>query len=104
MEKLYSQLERAEFALSGAKWLKMRIKPENYYVAFYKSGKFLITGVKSEKEINFLVNTWNQRLLTDKHKFRLHNGILDILRYLNENSYEMGIVSSTSKTATSSLF
>ena len=52
MEKLYSQLERAEFALSGAKWLKMRIKPENYYVAFYKSGKFLITGVKSEKEIN----------------------------------------------------
>ncbi len=54
-------------------------------------------GIKSEKEINFLVNTWNQRLLTDKHKFRLHNGILDILRYLNENSYEMGIVSSTSK-------
>lgn len=27
-------------------WLKMRLKPENYYIAFYRSGKFLITGVK----------------------------------------------------------
>ena len=27
-------------------WLKMRLQPENYYIAFYSSGKFLITGVK----------------------------------------------------------
>lgn len=27
-------------------WLKMRLKPENYYIAFYRSGKFLIRGVK----------------------------------------------------------
>ena len=33
-------------------WVKYRIKPENYYIAFYKSGKILITGVKSLKEIN----------------------------------------------------
>jgi len=26
-------------------WLKMRLQPGNYYIAFYKSGKFLITGV-----------------------------------------------------------
>ena len=33
-------------------WVKYRIKPENYYIAFYKSGKFLITGVKSLEKIN----------------------------------------------------
>ena len=30
----------------------MRIKSKNYYVVFYKCGKFLIIGAKSEKEIN----------------------------------------------------
>jgi len=34
-------------------WVKYRIKPENYYIAFYKSGKILITGVKSLKSINY---------------------------------------------------
>jgi transcription initiation factor TFIID TATA-box-binding protein len=33
-------------------WVKYRMKPENYYIAFYKSGKFLITGVKSKEKIN----------------------------------------------------
>ena len=33
-------------------WVKYRIKPENYYIAFYKSGKFLITGIKSLEKIN----------------------------------------------------
>lgn len=32
--------------------VKYRIKPENYYIAFYKSGKILITGVKSLERIN----------------------------------------------------
>jgi transcription initiation factor TFIID TATA-box-binding protein len=32
-------------------WLKMRLLPERNYVAFYKSGKFLITGVKSATEL-----------------------------------------------------
>jgi len=32
-------------------WLKMRLLPERNYVAFYKSGKFLITGVKSASEL-----------------------------------------------------
>ena len=35
----------------AAVWLKMRLKPENYYIAFYSSGKFLITGIK---ELNFV--------------------------------------------------
>jgi transcription initiation factor TFIID TATA-box-binding protein len=33
-------------------WVKYRMKPENYYIAFYKSGKFLITGAKSIEKIN----------------------------------------------------
>lgn len=33
-------------------WVKTRLQPENYYVAFYSSGKFLITGVKDIKTIN----------------------------------------------------
>ena len=30
-------------------WLKMRLKPDNTYIAFYKSGKFLITTKDPEK-------------------------------------------------------
>ena len=33
-------------------WVKARILPYNKYTAFYGSGKFLITGAKSEKELN----------------------------------------------------
>ena len=33
-------------------WVKARIPPYNKYTAFYGSGKFLITGVKSEQELN----------------------------------------------------
>lgn len=33
-------------------WVKARIPPYNKYTAFYGSGKFLITGAKSEEELN----------------------------------------------------
>jgi transcription initiation factor TFIID TATA-box-binding protein len=33
-------------------WVKYRLKPENCYIAFYNSGKFLISGVKSYKKTN----------------------------------------------------
>jgi len=33
-------------------WVKYRMKPENYFLIFYKSGKFLITGIKSLERIN----------------------------------------------------
>ena len=33
-------------------WVKARIPPYNKYTAFYGSGKFLITGAKSEQELN----------------------------------------------------
>jgi len=32
-------------------WLQYRLAPENYYIPFYRSGKFLITGVRSVAEI-----------------------------------------------------
>jgi transcription initiation factor TFIID TATA-box-binding protein len=51
------KMKNSEFTSHGARWLKMRLKPENYYTAFYKSGKFLITGVKSNDKLNEIVRT-----------------------------------------------
>lgn len=50
LERLASAIQDTRYAESEARWLKMRLQPEGYYIAFYKSGKFLITGVKSVKE------------------------------------------------------
>lgn len=44
--KIIKELDDIKSPKSGS-WLKYRLKPEGYYIAFYKSGKFLITGVKS---------------------------------------------------------
>jgi transcription initiation factor TFIID TATA-box-binding protein len=52
LELMSEKIDGSEFPLSGKRWLKMRIKPENYYTAFYKSGKFLITGVKNLDKVN----------------------------------------------------
>lgn len=37
-------------------WVKTRIPPYNKYTAFYGSGKFLITGTKSEQELKEVAN------------------------------------------------
>ncbi|MGB9371709.1 MAG: TATA-box-binding family protein [Halobacteriota archaeon] len=55
---LAGRISETEFP-PKAPWLKMRIKPENYYVAFYKSGKFLITGFT---EID-LIDRLSQRVM-----------------------------------------
>jgi len=52
LEKIAHSVKNTEFAASGAKWLKMRVQPENKYVAFYKSGKFLVTGVNSIEQLH----------------------------------------------------
>jgi len=52
LDLISKRLENTEFPSSGAGWLKMRLKPENYYTAFYKSGKFLITGAKDIDKVN----------------------------------------------------
>ncbi len=43
LDMLVDKLKDTE---KSACWVKMRLQPENYYIAFYKSGKFLITGIK----------------------------------------------------------
>ncbi len=53
---VHQHLPGSKFPKSGAPWLQYRIKPENYYTTFYKSGKFLITGITSPVEINPLAN------------------------------------------------
>ena len=49
LDLLLNKLDNTERAPS---WLKMRLKPENNYIAFYRSGKFLITGLKINKRID----------------------------------------------------
>ena len=51
LEMLSDRLDNTEMAPS---WLKMRLKPENYYIAFYRSCKFLITGIKDIKMVNII--------------------------------------------------
>ena len=53
-------------------WVKARIPPYNKYTAFYSSGKFLITGTKSEKELNevakYVVSYINEYGINNKIK------------------------------------
>jgi len=51
LDELEGKLKDSEKSEKGVIWLKMRLKPEGYYIAFYRSGKFLITGVKSPEEV-----------------------------------------------------
>ena len=44
----------------------MRLMPENYYVAFYKSGKFLVTGINSLELVD-VVTQKVLNLLKDAH-------------------------------------
>jgi len=53
LDHLNSKLDNTELTPSK-NWLKMRLKPENNYVAFYSSGKFLITGVKTFKLVEIV--------------------------------------------------
>jgi len=54
-------------------------------------------GIDSVQEVEFFVNVWNSRLTADEHKFKLHDGVLDILTYLHRRSYKMALVSATSR-------
>lgn len=53
LEELLNKLPYCERANV---WVKARIPLYNKYTAFYGSGKFLITGVKSEEELNEVAN------------------------------------------------
>lgn len=63
LDLLSSKLDNTELTPSK-NWLKMRLKPDNKYIAFYASGKFLVTGVKTLKELNKTV----ERVITELMK------------------------------------
>lgn len=72
LDFLSSKLPSSEFS-TAKNWLKMRLKPENRYIAFYATGKFLVTGVKSFEDLKKTV----ERVI---HELNL----LDIKVELNE--------------------
>jgi transcription initiation factor TFIID TATA-box-binding protein len=47
LNQVHENLPGSKFPKAGSPWLQYRLQPENYYTTFYKSGKFLITGVTS---------------------------------------------------------
>lgn len=55
LEVLIEKLENTEFN-KGKTWLKLRLQPDNNYIAFYGSGKFLVTGLKSMEKVEDVVN------------------------------------------------
>lgn len=55
LEYLRAHLEGSVLQKSTGHWLKYRLQPENRYIAFYKSGKFLITGESVIESLESLV-------------------------------------------------
>jgi len=51
LNEVHKHLPGSKFPKAGSPWLQYRLQPENYYTTFYKSGKFLVTGVTSPDEI-----------------------------------------------------
>jgi len=49
--EVHKHLPGSKFPKAGSPWLQYRLQPENYYTTFYKSGKFLVTGVTSPDDI-----------------------------------------------------
>ena len=62
-------------------WVKSRIPPYNKYTAFYGSGKFLITGTKSEKELNNVANN----VISYIKKYGINNDIKQV--HINNRVY-----------------
>lgn len=71
LEELLEKLPNCERANV---WVKTRIPPYNKYTAFYGSGKFLITGTKSEQELNEVANN----VISFIQKYGVNNDIKNI--------------------------
>ncbi|MBZ2164490.1 hypothetical protein [Methanobacterium spitsbergense] len=71
LDLLLNKLDHTERA---PVWLKMRLKPENYYIAFYGSGKFLITGIKDIK----MVENISKRVIKLLHNAKINNTLENI--------------------------
>ena len=56
LNKIHDNVKGTEFTSLASRWLKMKLPPENVYVAFYRSGKFSVTGIHNFKDIEKIVN------------------------------------------------
>jgi len=70
---IHERLPQTEFP-SKSPWLKLRLKPDNTYIAFYKSGKFLITTKFPER-----LDSIAQRVLDLLHGVDIHMEIVRIV-------------------------
>jgi len=68
LEVLQKKIEGSELTKNNGGWLKYRLKPEMRYIAFYRNGKFLITGKD------------------------LHNSISDVIERVLELIIEAGVL------------
>ena len=48
---LRALLPGSKMPATRSPWLQYRLQPENYYIPFYRSGKFLVNGLRSVDEI-----------------------------------------------------
>lgn len=87
LERLHSGLEGSKLGTSVAHWLKYRLQPENQYVAFYKSGKFLLTGKDVLKSLEFLT----QRVITLINSTGVHTNVerVDINNIVGKEKIEL---------------
>jgi transcription initiation factor TFIID TATA-box-binding protein len=74
LNRVYEHLPGSKFPKGGSPWLQYRIQPGNYYTTFYKSGKFLITGVVSPEDIRPIAD----RIISIMENNDVHMKITDI--------------------------
>lgn len=102
LEVLESKIENTELTPTK-NWLKIRLKPKNNYVAFYASGKFLVTGMKTFEDVDDVVNEVMRKLhmhnikaelaeikvsnIVLSDEIELKNSLDDIINSLNSSNF-----------------
>lgn len=51
LDKLRELLPGSKMPATRSPWLQYRLQPENYYIPFYRYGKFLVNGLRSVDDI-----------------------------------------------------
>lgn len=81
LQKVKDSIKDSLFSSGTNVWVKIRLVPEGNYIAFYKSGKFLITGCNSTQEV-FTVADRVISILQDlgvylnKKEIKIHNIVI----------------------------
>ena len=81
LTRVHEHLPGSKFPKIGSPWLQYRLQPENYYTTFYKSGKFLITGVTSPEDIKpiadrIIVILKKNAIDVEIKEIRIHNFVV----------------------------